>query len=163
MVEFFRAVGFPEAEALRANERYKREFSRKYPVGLFPGVATMLATLAASGLRLGIVSSNTRGNISSALGDSLKFFDASCVFTDDDARRVTKAEALVICARIAGATLESTLYIGDQPRDFAAAQTAHVRFLGVTYGWGIEADDIRFPIAKSPEDIAGYLGASAQV
>jgi phosphoglycolate phosphatase-like HAD superfamily hydrolase len=159
MVELFRTVGFPGKLAELANEHYKKAFARKYPVRPFPGVPDMLAEVAATGMGLGIATSNTRANISSALGDAMRFFDARCIFADDDPRRVTKAEALSDCARNYGTSPEAMLYIGDQPRDFAAAQMARVPFLGVTYGWGIEADETRFAIAKSPEEIANYIRA----
>jgi phosphoglycolate phosphatase-like HAD superfamily hydrolase len=159
MAEFFRSVGFPAAQAQVANEDYRREFGQKYHVGLFPGIPNMLAEVAATGIGLGIVTSNTRRNISSALGHALKLFDRRCIFADDDSRRVTKAEALKNCASIRGVKPEAALYVGDQPRDFAAAQLAQVQFLGVTYGWGIEPDETRFPIAHSPNDIAAYIGA----
>jgi phosphoglycolate phosphatase len=122
----------------------------------------MLAEVAATGVGLGIATSNTRAIISSALGDAMRFFDARCIFTDDDSRRLTKAAALSECAHNYGAKPETTLYIGDQPRDFAAAQMAHVPFLGVSYGWGIEADETRFAVAKSPKEIAGYIRAYTQ-
>jgi phosphoglycolate phosphatase len=159
MVEFFRAVGFPGKVAELANDYYRREFAHKYPVGPFPGVPGMLAAVAETGVRLGIATSNTRAIIISGLGDAMRFFDDRCIFTDDDPRRVTKAEALRDCARTCGAKPEAMLYIGDQPRDFAAAQLAQVPFLGVTYGWGIEADETRFAVANSPQDIAGYIRA----
>jgi phosphoglycolate phosphatase len=162
MVEFFRAVGFPGQLAELANEHYRREFAQKYPVRPFPGVLDMLAEVAATGVGLGIATSNTRAIISSALGDAMRFFDARCIFTDDDSRRLTKAAALSECAHNYGAKPETTLYIGDQPRDFAAAQMAHVPFLGVSYGWGIEADETRFAVAKSPKEIAGYIRAYTQ-
>jgi|HubBroStandDraft_5_1064220.scaffolds.fasta_scaffold332872_2 phosphoglycolate phosphatase len=161
MVEFFRTVGFSEKLAELANEHYRREFARKYPVGPFPGVSAMLAAVAATGVGLGIVTSNTRAIITSGLGDAMRFFDERCIITDDDSRRVTKAEALGDCARTYGAKPDAMLYIGDQPRDFAAAQLAHVPFLGVTYGWGIEAGETRFAVAQSPQDITRYIRAHA--
>jgi phosphoglycolate phosphatase len=161
MVEFFRAVGFPGHLAERANEHYRRGFAQNYPVRPFPGVLGMLAEVAAAGVGLGIVTSNTRAIITSALGDAMRFFDARCIFTDDDSPRRAKAEAISECARNYGSKPETSLYIGDQPRDFAAAQMSHVPFLGVTYGWGIESGETRFAVAKSPEEIAGYIRARA--
>ncbi len=157
MVELFRTMGFEGKLADLANEHYRQEFAQKYPVRPFPGVPEMLADVAARGVGLGIVTSNTRANISAALDGAMRYFDERCIFTDEGARRVTKAEALGDCMRIFGANPESTLYIGDQPLDFAAAQVARVPFLGVAYGWGIEADETRFAVAKSPPEIATYI------
>jgi phosphoglycolate phosphatase len=162
MVEFFRTVGFPGQLAELANEHYRREFAQKYPVLPFPGVSDMLADLAATGVGLGIATSNTRTIISSALGDAMRFFDARCIFTDDDSPRLTKAQALSDCAHNYGVNTEAALYVGDQPRDFTAAQIAQVPFLGVTYGWGIEAGELRFAAAASPEEISRYVRARTQ-
>lgn len=159
MVEFFRTVGFPPGLAERANEDYQREFARKYPLRPFAGVPEMLAQVAAAGVRLGIVTSNTRAIISSALAGAMSFFDARSIYAEDNAQRVSKAEALVECARNGGVMPDAVLYVGDQPRDFAAAQTAHTQFLGVTYGWGITPDDVRFELADSPGEIASFVRA----
>lgn len=161
MVEFFRTIGFPERLAGLADEDYRREFAQKYSVRPFSGVPEMLSNVAATGLRLGIVTSNTRAIISSALSESMRFFDEPCIYTEDDAKRVSKAQALVECAGHWGVMSEAILYIGDQPRDFAAAQSAHAQFLGVTYGWGITPEDTRFALARSPAQLASYIQAHA--
>lgn len=159
MVEFFHTVGFPERLAELADEHYRQEFARKYLVRPFAGVAEMLSQVVAMGMRLGIATSNTRAIVSSALGDLMRFFDARCIYADDDAQRVSKAQALLECARNCGVKPEAVLYVGDQPRDFAAAQAAHAQFLGVTYGWGITSDEARFALVHSPGEIATYIQA----
>lgn len=157
MLEFFHTVGFPRPLAELANEDYRREFALKYPVRPFVGVPEMLWKVAATGVRLGIATSNTRPIISSALGDAMAFFDPRCIFADDDVGRVSKTQALMNSARTSGVDPEALLYVGDQPRDFSAAQAAHAQFLGVTYGWGITSDETRFPVASSPEEVASYI------
>jgi phosphoglycolate phosphatase-like HAD superfamily hydrolase len=52
---------------------------------------------------------------------------------------------LLVGARTLDADPGSVLYVGDQPKDFAAAQAAGAQFLGVTFGWGIAKADLRFP------------------
>ena len=162
MEEFFVTVGFTRKQAKIANEHYRNEFAKKYPVRPFAGVQEMLQIVAATGLELGVVTSNTRAIISSALGEAIKFFNPHAIFADDDAQRVTKSQALIDSARNCGIEPDATIYIGDQPRDFAAAQAAHVQFLGVTYGWGITPDDTRFPLAHTPQEIAAYIRAHAR-
>src|SRR5215510_1871014 len=161
MEEFFHTVGFTRVHAREADDVYRRVFAGKYPVHPFPRIKEMLQTVAGFGVRLGIVTSNTRRNISTALGESLKLFDERCIFCDDDAQRLTKAQALTRCAENLGIQPQSLLYVGDQPRDFAAAREAHTRFLGVTYGWGVEESETRCPLAHSPDEIAAFIQAHA--
>jgi phosphoglycolate phosphatase-like HAD superfamily hydrolase len=157
MTEFFHTVGFPRPLAEIANEHYKREFAQKYPVRPFAGVPRMLAKIAATAVCLGIVTSNTRTIISASLGDAMRWFDPRCIFADDDPRRLSKPQALDECARRFAIKPEEVLYIGDQPRDFAAAQAVGAQFLGVAYGWGITGDDAGFVLARSPEEVTEYV------
>jgi phosphoglycolate phosphatase-like HAD superfamily hydrolase len=161
MEQFFRTVGFPPAQAREADDFYRREFANRYPVHPFPGIRQMVKSLADLGLKLGIVTSNTRQNISGALKDSLTYFDDNLIFADDDAQRMSKAQALTLCAKRRGVGPGSVLYVGDQPRDFMAAQEAHTKFIGVTYGWGIEANDSRFPTVNSPGEVADHIATRA--
>jgi phosphoglycolate phosphatase-like HAD superfamily hydrolase len=51
------------------------------------------------------------------------------------------------------------LYVGDQRQDFDAAARAGTRFLGVSYGWGIDATDRDFDTVGTPLAIAAYVRA----
>jgi len=161
MEEFFRTVGFPPTQAREADEYYRREFAQKYLVRPFQGIRRMVESIARLGVKLGIVTSNTRQNISGALQDTLAYFDDSLIFADDDEHRMSKAQALRMCAKRRGVPADSVLYVGDQPRDFLAAQEARTKFLGVTYGWGIERNDSRFPRAESPGEVADHIATRA--
>lgn len=149
MYHFFRALKFPEAEARRADERYRKEFRRE----LFDGVPRMLEVLAgAGGLALGIVTSNVRNVVERALGEHLKLF--RCVFADDDPEGRAKPDALRAAVEAFEGDPESVLFVGDQPSDVNAAREAGVRFLGVTYGWGISEEDAEVERVRSPGEIA---------
>jgi phosphoglycolate phosphatase-like HAD superfamily hydrolase len=161
MEEFFHTFGFGRSQAKQADDFYRREFAQRYPVYPFKGITEMLTSLKSSGLVLGIVTSNTLKNISAALGADMDLFDQRCVFADDDAHRLSKTQALLQCAKQCRVSTSAVIYVGDQPRDYFAAQEAHTHFLGVTYGWGIEEDDKRFPLAHSPAEIAPFICARA--
>ena len=153
MKEFFLAVGFPEPQAQRADEDYRREFAKRYPLRPFPGATEMLEELAEQGIPLGFVTSNTRAIVESALGSATEIFRADLRFTVDDPRRRGKADALRRGAELVQATPAELIYVGDQPKDFEAARTAGTQFVGVTYGWGIIAGDKRFGTLESIEEL----------
>jgi phosphoglycolate phosphatase len=162
MKQLFLAVGFPEELAIEADADYKREFATKYTRKLYPGVPEMLARLANRGLKLGLVTANTRANIETTLGTSMSEFDPRCVFTVDDGRQMRKAESITLGVSILAVDVTSAIYVGDQLADYDAAKAAGSQFLGVTYGWGISEEDSYIPTARSPGTIADYIiGRSA--
>lgn len=154
---FFQAVGFPSDYADLATAQYNETFIRDYAPKPFPEVAQMLSILATSGLPLGIVTSNVRSNIDSALGSSMRFFRPDCIFTKDHPAQDSKAEALRSAAKKMDVLTNEMAYVGDQPADWTAARQAGVRFLGVTYGWGISDDDEEFPFVTSVMAIADHF------
>lgn len=157
MKYFFEAVGFPSHYADQATAQYSETFMRDYAPKPFPQVGDMLSRLTTLGLRLGIVTSNVRSNIDSALGRSMRFFHPECIFTKDHPVTDSKADALrAVAKRLKVASME-TIYVGDQPADRMAAKEAHVNFLGVTYGWGISEEDTDFPSVKNVMAIAEYI------
>jgi phosphoglycolate phosphatase len=162
---FFLAVGFPEDFAARAVADYEREFIQRYRPQPFPGVSKMLKTLQTAGLKLGLVTSNTRANVVPALGDAMQYFEESCLFFFDRyPEPKTKSWYLTEGARLLGLEPQACVYVGDQPADAVAAREAGVRFLGVTYGWGISQDDKQYETAKSIVEISDKLiGSYAQI
>lgn len=142
MRDFFLAVGFPEVLAERAVAAYQIEFMQRYQPKAFAGVKQMLIVLRSAGLKLGLVTSNTRANVVPALGDAMQYFEESCLFFFD---RYSEPKAKSWCltegAHILDLDPQACVYVGDQPADAAAASDAGVRFLGVTYGWSIFNED----------------------
>jgi HAD superfamily hydrolase (TIGR01509 family) len=155
---FFLAVGFPEGLADRAVADYEREFMRRYRPEAFAGVPQLLATLRKAGLELGLVTSNTRANVTPALGNSIGNFDPRCLFFFDR-YPVPKPKpwCLLEGARLLGVEPRECVYVGDQPSDAAATFDAGVNFLGVTYGWGISEADTQYVLAKNVLEIADKL------
>jgi N-acetyl-D-muramate 6-phosphate phosphatase len=155
---FFLAVGFPENLAARAVEDYKTEFMQRYRPKAFPGLDKMLTTLRSTGLKLGLVTSNTRANVVPALGNAMSYFEESCLFFFD---RYPEPKAKSWClaegARLLGFEPQTCVYVGDQPADAAAAREASVRFLAVTYGWGISKEDKQYEAARSIAEISDKL------
>lgn len=161
MVHFFRAVGFSEEQAGKGDTRYREEFQQER-LELFPGVAEMLSTLSDAGLLLGLVTSNVRNVVESSLGEHLDLFQSDCVFADDDRVTRTKKEAIEECLRTIGLFPEELLFVGDQLADRKAAKEADVRFMGVTYGWGIsKADKGSGDTADSRAQVTRHVAAKS--
>src|SRR5262249_46387251 len=83
IVHVLLAVGFAEVFAARAVVDYEREFMQRYRPQAFPGVQQMLIPLRSAGLKLGLVTSNTRANVVPALGDAMQYFDSKGLFFFD--------------------------------------------------------------------------------
>lgn len=154
MRDFFLAVGFPEADAERAVVDYKSEFAQRYHPPLFEGVNAMLRALRNEGVRIGIVSSNTRENVIPLLADALDAFEPSCLFFYDERLAARpKSWCLTQGAKCLGVVPAACVYVGDQPADLRAAEEAGFQFLGVTYGWGILQGDPRCETVDTIGDI----------
>jgi phosphoglycolate phosphatase-like HAD superfamily hydrolase len=94
----------------------------------------------------------------SALGDAIGYFDERLLFFHDRYPASSgKAELLTAGARIVGAEPDACVYIGDQPGDAVAAEKADMRFLGVTYGWGLSRQDGQHAYANTIAEIPGKL------
>jgi N-acetyl-D-muramate 6-phosphate phosphatase len=155
---FFLTIGFPEELVDRAVADYKREFMQRYRPKAFSGVDQMLATLRSAMVRLGLVTSNTRANVIPPLLSSMECFDERCLFFFD--RYLvpkTKTWCLAEGGRLLGIRPDECVYVGDQPDDARAAAEAGMRFLGVTYGWGISDHDEQYPRAKGVLEIPDKL------
>ena len=158
MLDFFLAVGFPQAAAEQAVRDYEKDFATLYRPQLFPGVAPMLQRLAASGIKLGLVTANIRANVDPLLGSALDHFEPSCRFYfDSSATPKAKSWWLREGVRRLNLEPERCSYVGDQPADARAAGEAQVHFLGVTFGWGLVAGQQGLVLVDSVAQIADAL------
>jgi phosphoglycolate phosphatase len=157
MPEFFAAVGFPSDRIDDADRYYQKHFSKDFPSGVFHGIPEVLKRLHHAGARLGIVTSNIRENVESALGSSWKLFDPHFCFTFDDVRKMTKSQALAFTAKELEIDPSEILYIGDQPSDQHASENAGAAFLGVTWGWAIAKGDSSICTVDTPEELGDYV------
>lgn len=129
-------------------------------IQLFPGIPEMLDRLDASGLHLGIASSNRESNIRRALGpkETARFRHYAC-----GASLFGKAKRLSALIRAAGVAAGETLYIGDEIRDHAAASEAGCAFGAVAWGY-TRADALENTqpahLFATPEAIVAALGAA---
>lgn len=100
-------------------------------IALFPGVDAALETLAARGLRLGLLSSNSYGNITRVLGARtrcFRHFECSASLFG----KTSRLRRLIIAS---GVTADQVIFVGDEIRDAQAARRARVPFGAVAWGY----------------------------
>jgi len=100
-------------------------------IALFDGAETMLRALAADGLRLTMVSSDSKANARVKLGETAALFDhfdcsASIFGKPAKFRRILKRTAVDHARAIA---------IGDETRDIEAARATGIACAAVTWGY----------------------------
>jgi phosphoglycolate phosphatase-like HAD superfamily hydrolase/predicted Rossmann-fold nucleotide-binding protein len=152
MKEFLRTVGFPEEHIDTIDADYQARFSTRYTSPKFEGVDQMLRVLAHAHVPLGLVTSNVRQNVEHALGETMGYFREDLLFFG-----ATKTDALTNGIEQLGLAPEDCVYVGDVPSDATAALQAGLKFLGVTYGWGILGDEKDFKTVQSSAEILDGL------
>jgi len=162
MLDLLLAGGFPPPLAKRGMKDYERVFVQRYRPAPFPGIQHMLKRLADAGLALGLVTFSTRANVEPALTDAMRYFDRRCLFYSDRySEPGAKTRCLAEGARILGLAPAECIYVGDQSGDATAAEAAGLRFLGVSYGFGLKPRDASVYTVNSVPAIADALLASA--
>ena len=163
MHAFFESVGFPSKYAERAVVDYERDFSTNYPSPLFGGIENLMRELRSEDVTLGLVTSNTKGNVEPILKPLLHFFDPRCLFYfEGAAKKRSKASCLSQSSNILQQIPSTCIYVGDQPTDKAASDEAQWNFLGVTYGWGIQHGTSTMTTVDTVEEMTRYLKQRAQ-
>ena len=118
--------------ALMAAEMRKLMASRISETKLFPGTSGLLESLSRSGVRLGIVSTNSYDNISNILGPDntalIRYFECGVSLFG-------KAAKLRKALRASRIPAGEALYVGDELRDLNAARAAGLAFGAVTWGY----------------------------
>jgi phosphoglycolate phosphatase len=100
-------------------------------IELFPGASAMLRRLAANGITLAMVSSDTEANVRQVLGANAPLFaHYAC-----SASLFGKAPKIRKVLRRAGIKPHEALSIGDEIRDLEAARASGVAFGAVSWGY----------------------------
>jgi phosphoglycolate phosphatase len=130
-------------------------------IPLFDGVEAMLSTLAANGVRLALVSSDTEANAREKLGASAALFSEF----DCSAPIFGKARKFRRVMRRMRVDPPEVIAIGDETRDIEAARRAGIACGAVTWGYAAaQALRDRKPnlVFERMEEIAATLIASRQ-
>jgi phosphoglycolate phosphatase len=144
---------------MRAFQAAAAEGAENLP--LQPGIADMLATLHANGIRLGILSSNREDNIRACLKTHgvEHYFE----FILGYPKLFGKARALRRILKAEKIPREEVIYIGDELRDIEAARKARIACAAVSWGWHVpEMLEEAMPVAmlRSPTDLVVMIEAS---
>lgn len=159
--ELLRALGLPLWKLPRVIADMRRRMSqRTEPFQLFPGIPEMLAALSNSGIRLAIVSSNSRANVERILGrnNAKLIHHWGC-----GASVFGKAARIRSVIRSSEIPKSRTLYIGDEIRDAVACKSVQIAFGAVAWGQHSEAALKSHKPAlwfNTPEDITQQLRGS---
>jgi phosphoglycolate phosphatase len=101
------------------------------PLHPFPGIPESLRQLRAAGLRLAVVSSNSRSNVERILGPGVSvLFEAF----ECGSSLFGKASRLRSLLRRCAVGPQEAVYVGDEVRDAEAAREAGMRFAAVCWG-----------------------------
>jgi phosphoglycolate phosphatase len=127
-----RELGLPVWKLPRVVSSLRRRMAEHTgQLSLFPGTSEVLHRLAASGVRLAIVSSNSRENVERILGaeNAKSIAQLACGVS-----MFGKAAKLRQVLRQTGVPRQQAIYIGDEIRDAEAARKARIAFGAVTWG-----------------------------
>ena len=115
-------------------ELRRRMRDRVSTLPTFPGVEKALGVLQGTGVKLGILSSNTRENVEAFLSSHgmRDYFG----FVEGGSSLFGKARHLrrIIKTELGGLTAKSIVYVGDETRDIEAAKKVGALSAGVTWG-----------------------------
>ncbi|HSQ56908.1 MAG TPA: HAD-IA family hydrolase [Gemmata sp.] len=140
LVRRYRAVATAESDSTR----------------LFPNLTIALACLHATGVRLGVLSSNAEENIRRSL--RANGVEDLFGFVVGYPKLFGKGRALKRIIRVEGVNRSEVLYVGDEVRDVEAARKAGVTSAAVT--WGFHSESLLR--ANAPDhlviDPAGLVG-----
>lgn len=146
-VDLLRELGLPLWKLPRVVSSMRRRMAEHTGTfSLFPGIRDVLHRLAAGGVQLAVVSSNSRENVERVLGvENAKLMThLACGVS-----MFGKAARLRQVIRGSAIPRQLAIYIGDEIRDAEAAEKAGLAFGAVTWGQHTEAS-LR---AKSPTEV----------
>ncbi len=131
----------PDFESLRQQllAYYQQHLSEH--TRLFPGMDSVLDTLASRHIPWGIVT-NKPGWLTEPLMRQMNLFEqAACVISGDSlSQRKPHPAPLLHASTLIGVAPESCLYVGDAERDIEAGRRAGMTTLAALYGYLLEED-----------------------
>jgi phosphoglycolate phosphatase len=131
-MELLRALGLPLSKLPRVLRDMRARMAARAGTFLpFPGIPDALQQLCTHGMRLGVVSSNSRANVEGVLGSNI----AGLIhYYDCGASIFGKASKIKRVVRRSGIDPRNAIYVGDEVRDAEAAQKAGIAFGAVSWG-----------------------------
>jgi phosphoglycolate phosphatase len=158
--EVLRFLGVPRWKLPFIARRVRKRMGEEAEaIQLFPGAKALLRRLAAQGVVLGVVSSNSAENVRRILGPEAA---ALVEHYECGAGLFGKAARFRRLVRRARVSACQTLCIGDETRDIEAARAAGLASGAVVWGYArreILAERAPTWLFESPDDVADRLAA----
>ena len=128
---------------------------------IYSNMLELFDFLKKNGIKLGIATYKPQ-NFTDKLIQQFnlgKYFDSIC--GADNNNKLTKKDILLTCINKMDASSKDCIFIGDSLSDAKAADKLGVKFIGVTYGFGLKPDDqLDFnyiKIANNTNDLLKYF------
>jgi phosphoglycolate phosphatase len=126
-------------------------------VTVFPGMKEVLSHLKKNGYRMGIISSNSAGNVKAFL-DNNRITEID--FIHNELNIFGKDKALKNVLRKYSFQPADTIYVGDEVRDIEACKKAGVDVISVTYGFNTKESLMKHDptfLVDTPEELLKVL------
>lgn len=123
-----------------------------FPVVLYEGIAEAIKSLYEKGIKIAIATSRSHYVLDefvkrSGIGDYISV----CIATEDTKHHKPHPEPVLLAMERLNALPEETVYVGDSPGDYTAAEGARVKFFAA--GWNPAAKDIPGEHLKTPSEL----------
>lgn len=126
-------------------------------IKVYKGIKELILTLKDHGIRMGIVTSNTRYELEGLLKYFLPFqlmdYISFAICADDTEKHKPHAEPILKFLEKAKANPWETIYIGDTVYDKKCAQNAHVHFGLALWGNAYSKDVLPELVFHSPNEV----------
>lgn len=146
--------GCTEEEVQRATEIFRSHYQNGAVLHAqeYEGIGWLCERLDERGIRMGVATNKPQRFAEALLKEYglIGFFDSVC--GADESGRLSKADLIRRCMAGMGASREETVLVGDTDNDVVGAESAGVKFIAVTYGFG-------FKKASDLENIK-YIGSA---
>ena len=132
--ELFKALEFPLYKLPVVLAKARREMGREIEaICIFDGVVQMLEKLRIAGIQMGIVTSNSLGNVQRCLAKNgvLELFD----FVHAAKNVFGKHRVLGKLMKKMDLSTESVIYVGDESRDIEASRKVNIPVIAVSWGF----------------------------
>lgn len=144
--EMIRHVGLPIWKLPSISRHYHALMAQSiHEIRLFEGVDRELESLAAAGVSLGVVTSNSDENVRAVLGPAAALVSQY----ECGVSLFGKPSKIGRILRRSGLASRTVLYVGDEIRDLEAARRARVAFGAVAWGY----TDFQALRERSPDEV----------
>lgn len=135
--EIFKYSGIPLFKIPFLLKKVKRELKNKITeLKPIPGIPEALLELKENGLRLGIITSNSKGNVEEFL--KINNLDNLFEFVYPGITIFGKTKIINNVLRQKQIKTQEVIYVGDETRDIEASKKANVKICSVTWGFNSE-------------------------